>query len=306
MDARKRVNACYLRAIVKIQTTSITYLRTGLICIAASCTVLLLREYLAFRQHNQQLIALKGHYRVCLETLRKQQPIVPAQEKTGMTMLNRTPAHLQTAALGYLEQQKLSHLAEQLDGTSWAPYTDHLLHTPQPTKPMHTNKKSSTNKSTSTTKSTLPRAIEKRSSTFIWPIEPTKFWLSSLFGPRKSSNGSRFHRGIDMASPRGTPIRAAASGRVIEARRTAGYGNTIVISHAERYKTRYAHMERILAKTGQRVKQGETIGTVGDTGFTISAGKEGTHLHFELHSWGKLVNPLHMLPTRKGRPSLTV
>jgi len=290
---------------VNITTASIAYLRTGLICVATVCIALLLREYLAFRQHNRQLIALQEQYRLCLETLRKQLPAPPAQEEPSMILLNRTPTHLHSSTMGYLEKQKLSHLAEQLDGTSWDSYAEQLLHTPALAQHASTTR-SSHAKRGAAKKSSVPQAIERRSSTFIWPIEPSKFWLSSLFGPRKSSNGCRFHRGIDMASPRGTPVRAAASGRVIEARRTAGYGNTIVINHADRCKTRYAHLEQLLAKTGQRVKQGEIIGTVGDTGFTISAGKEGTHLHFELHSWGKLVNPLQVLPTRTSRPPLTV
>jgi len=256
-----------------------------------------MREYFVFKQHSRTLRALQQHYCLSLENLRQQQyHTASAQEQPrNMPIINRTPSHLKKDTLHYLDQAKLSELAKKLDTTSWTAYTDHLLAN-KPTAPPSRQKGATKQEKSAARKSPIPRAIEKE-SIFIWPIEPSRFWLSSLFGPRKSVNG-RFHRGIDMACPRSTPIRASAAGRVIEARYSAGYGNTIVINHTNRYKTRYAHMENRLAKTGQRVKQGEVIGTVGDTGFTItSGGKEGTHLHFELHHWGKLVNPLRILPT---------
>ena len=279
----------------------LTHLRIGLTCVATCCTALLLREYCLFQQHTRQLLALQKQYRLSIDALRQSRApkknIAPAPEMGGMTIVNRTPSHLKNAALGYLEKK---NLIDRLDRSSWQPYTDHLLQAPTATNKAQSAQRKQTKNANAQKKSTPTLQAMDQKGTFIWPIEPSKFWLSSLFGPRKSLNGNRFHRGIDMASPRDTPIKAAATGRIIEARKTAGYGNTIVISHADRYKTRYAHMERLLVKTGQHVKQGETIGTVGDTGFTIRSGKEGTHLHFELHSWGKLVNPLHVLPTRRG------
>jgi len=281
--------------------TLLNHLRIGLTCVAVCCSALLLREYFLFQQHNRQLLALQEQYRLAIDALRQGQlaekTATPQTENGGMTLVNRTPTHLQAAALSYLEKK---NLIDRLDHSAWLPYADHLLQAPVITSKARVAPPQKLQKKAASQKKNIPtvQAINQKGA-FIWPIEPSKFWLSSFFGPRKSRNGNRFHRGIDMASPRNTPIKAAATGRVIEARQTAGYGNTIVISHADRYKTRYAHMERMLVKSGQHVKQGETIGTVGDTGFTIRSGKEGTHLHFELHSWGKLVNPLRVLPTRR-------
>jgi murein DD-endopeptidase MepM/ murein hydrolase activator NlpD len=105
-----------------------------------------------------------------------------------------------------------------------------------------------------------------------------------------------FHYGIDMAALKGTSVMAAAPGTVVEARYDAGYGNTIVLAHNGKYKTRYAHLDSIFVKVGQRVQRGSLIGTVGNTGYVRSAfGKDPSHLHFELYMFGKKVNPMHFL-----------
>ena len=135
----------------------------------------------------------------------------------------------------------------------------------------------------------------KKEPIFKWPIEKSQFWLSSLFGPRKKANGTwGFHRGIDMAAVKGTPVNAANTGIVIEARYVSGYGNTIVIWHNKKFKTRYAHLSKILVKVGQRVDQGTCIGRVGDTGF-VRGRKDASHLHFEVYVFGKQVNPIYFL-----------
>jgi murein DD-endopeptidase MepM/ murein hydrolase activator NlpD len=132
---------------------------------------------------------------------------------------------------------------------------------------------------------------------FSWPIDRSRFWLSSFFGPRRKKNGTMgFHYGIDMAALKGTSVMAAAPGTVVEARYDAGYGNTIVLAHNGKYKTRYAHLDSIFVKVGQRVQRGSLIGTVGNTGYVRSAfGKDPSHLHFELYMFGKKVNPMHFL-----------
>ena len=127
---------------------------------------------------------------------------------------------------------------------------------------------------------------------FAWPITRKQFWLSSPFGPRKKPNGTRgFHYGIDMAAVRGTPVKAAGPGVVIEACYMSGYGNTIVISHNKKFKTRYAHLAKIMVRRGQTVEQGAIIGKVGDTGSVRKRGKDASHLHFEVSVFGKQVNP---------------
>lgn len=131
-----------------------------------------------------------------------------------------------------------------------------------------------------------------------WPVQPQHFWISSYFGPRVLKGKHGFHKGIDLAAPTGTPVTAAAAGRVLEARYAPGYGNYILIAHtANGYKTRYAHLSRIHVVVGQLVEAGELIGKVGATGNVTKnrASSSGAHLHFEVYSKGRLVNPFKHL-----------
>jgi murein DD-endopeptidase MepM/ murein hydrolase activator NlpD len=132
--------------------------------------------------------------------------------------------------------------------------------------------------------------------TFHWPLELHHFWLSSLFGARKKADGKPgFHYGIDMAALKGTPVKAAAAGTVIQSQYVPGYGNNIIIQHNKYYKTRYAHLHRIKVHQGQLVSQGQQIGTVGDTGSVRKTGRDASHLHFEICHNGIHVNPLRYL-----------
>ncbi|MBV8660930.1 MAG: M23 family metallopeptidase [Candidatus Dependentiae bacterium] len=132
--------------------------------------------------------------------------------------------------------------------------------------------------------------------TFHWPLELHHFWLSSLFGARKKANGKPgFHYGIDLAAMKGTPVKAAAAGTVIQAQYVPGYGNNVLIQHNKYYRTRYAHLNRIHATVGQKVEQGQKIGTVGDTGSVRKTGRDASHLHFEIYHNGSHVNPLRYL-----------
>lgn len=135
----------------------------------------------------------------------------------------------------------------------------------------------------------------KKEAIFIWPIDKKCFYLSSPFGPRKYKGVWGFHTGIDMAAVRGTPIAVAADGVVLQAGFSGGYGNTIVVMHNKKFKTRYAHLEKVLVSTGQHVCAGDIIGKVGDTGNVRKKGKDASHLHFEVYYHGKQVNPLHYL-----------
>jgi murein DD-endopeptidase MepM/ murein hydrolase activator NlpD len=120
------------------------------------------------------------------------------------------------------------------------------------------------------------------SAGLIWPVSGT---LTSGFGPR----GGRMHTGIDIAAPAGTPVRAAAAGRVIIAGWSGGYGNLIVVDHGNGLATAYAHLSAIWAGGGS-VAQGQSIGAVGSTGNST-----GNHLHFEVRVNGSPVNPLSYL-----------
>lgn len=113
--------------------------------------------------------------------------------------------------------------------------------------------------------------------------------ISSFFGLRRDPiNGRhRHHAGVDLAAPRGTSIAAAGDGQVIFAGKRRGYGNTVVIEHADGRRTLYAHAERLLVRSGERVRAGQPIATVGTTGRAT-----GPHLHFEVIEAGRRVDPL--------------
>ncbi len=99
----------------------------------------------------------------------------------------------------------------------------------------------------------------------------------------------KMHTGIDFTAPTGTPIYATGNGRVVPAPDGAsGYGNHVVIDHGFGYKTLYAHMYKSKVKMGQRIKRGQLIGYVGNTGLS-----SGPHLHYEVMKNGKKINPIN-------------
>ena len=112
--------------------------------------------------------------------------------------------------------------------------------------------------------------------------------IGDVFGPR----GNRFHAGIDILAPRGTPVGAAAAGHVTWAGRLAGgWGNLVVVAHADGVRTMYAHLSSIAVRLGQRVARGDRLGAVGATGDAT-----GPHLHFEVRLRGAAVDPRPALP----------
>ncbi len=113
--------------------------------------------------------------------------------------------------------------------------------------------------------------------------------VSSGFGERFHPilGYRRMHDGVDLAAPYGTPIVAAADGRVVSAGWRGGYGNEVAIAHSGGLETIYGHMSRIAATSGAYVRRGQVIGYVGSTGLST-----GPHLHYEVHRDGRLVNPL--------------
>ena len=126
---------------------------------------------------------------------------------------------------------------------------------------------------------------------FVYPIS-SGWRLSSNFGPRKDpfTGIASNHTGIDMAAPKGTPIKASKTGTVSYTGFSSVYGNYVIVNHTDGYQTLYAHMSKILVKKGQRIAQGERLGLVGSTGYST-----GNHLHFTVYKNGKLVNPLTVL-----------
>lgn len=116
--------------------------------------------------------------------------------------------------------------------------------------------------------------------------------MSSGFGYRSDpfTGGGAMHNGLDFKGPVGTPILAAAEGRVTSAGSQGGYGNTIEITHANGLVTRYAHLSGFNVARGQKVARGVQIGRMGSTGRST-----GSHLHFEVRLNGQAINPRKFL-----------
>jgi murein DD-endopeptidase MepM/ murein hydrolase activator NlpD len=125
------------------------------------------------------------------------------------------------------------------------------------------------------------------SDQFLWPVAGA---------PKTSDAGMRLHpifkiwrchAGIDLGAPTGAKIRAAEDGVVADAGWSTGYGNYVMLAHGKGITTFYAHMSQKLAKDGESVSRGETIGLVGSTGWAT-----GPHLHFEVRVYGELYDPM--------------
>ncbi len=98
----------------------------------------------------------------------------------------------------------------------------------------------------------------------------------------------KMHEGMDFKAKSGTPIYATGNGTVIRADRSSTFGNVVYIEHGYGYKTVYAHMKKIATRKGKKVKRGDIIGYVGNTGRSVSP-----HLHYEVHKNGRTVNPIY-------------
>lgn len=118
--------------------------------------------------------------------------------------------------------------------------------------------------------------------------------ISSGFGYRRDpfTGGAAMHRGLDFRAPYGSPIHAAADGRVSFVGWKSGYGKVVEIDHGAGMVTRYAHMSRFNAKVGAQVSAGDVIGAIGSTGRST-----GPHLHFEVRINNQAVNPRPFLET---------
>lgn len=116
--------------------------------------------------------------------------------------------------------------------------------------------------------------------------------VSSYFGIRFDpvyKNTRKMHTGIDFTAPIGTEIFATGDGTIIEANYVnGGYGNEIIIRHGYGYITRYAHLSKIMVRIGQKVKRGDVIGKIGNTGKSV-----GPHLHYEVLKNNMAINPIN-------------
>ena len=115
--------------------------------------------------------------------------------------------------------------------------------------------------------------------------------LSSGYGRRIDPyyKKPKFHYGVDFSAPKGTPIYATGNGTVKKTKKSRrGFGNHIVIDHGYGYESLYAHMQKYTVRRGQKVKRGDLIGYVGNSGKSTAP-----HLHYEVHKDGKKVNPAY-------------
>lgn len=114
--------------------------------------------------------------------------------------------------------------------------------------------------------------------------------ISSGFGMRLHPilKVMRMHTGIDFSAKRGAPIYATGDGVVAHTKHSPSYGNEVLIKHGFGYQTRYAHMLKYIVRKGQKIKRGDCIGYVGNTGIST-----GSHLHYEVLKNGKPVDPIH-------------
>jgi murein DD-endopeptidase MepM/ murein hydrolase activator NlpD len=271
-------------------------------------------EYRFFHDQAQKMLELKEEYRSYTLAVKKilneynamKEQAVQSSEyasehttddesKDSFIVVNREPSYLKQSMINYARKENLEFIIKQVDPNEWVDYTDQIKR--KTTK--GSKKRSFRGKRATQTHpySTLYHDVSLTASKdilFVWPIDRSQFWLSSFFGPRRNPDRTwGFHSGIDMAACRGTPVIAAADGIIIEAHFHPGYGNTVLISHNNKYKTRYAHLDRISVSVGQKIEQGMLIGKVGSTGAVRKRkGRDASHLHFEVYAHGKKINPL--------------
>ena len=130
-------------------------------------------------------------------------------------------------------------------------------------------------------KDTVPDKVEGTS--FMWPVSGR---MSSGFGVRRQ----RDHEGIDIVAPKGTIVLASKDGTVLFVGRLSSYGNLIILKHHDNYFTAYAHLSEIMVKKDQKIKVGQKIGKVGQTGRASAP-----HLHFEIRHKTVAEDPMKFL-----------
>lgn len=135
--------------------------------------------------------------------------------------------------------------------------------------------------------------VERFDGVLAWPVRGP---IISQYGVRQGVQ----HNGITIAAPAGSTVRSAADGRVGHVGNIPGYGDVVLIEHANRLVTVYAHLHHIIVRTGTRVKKGEGIGAVGTSGRT-----DTPCLYFEVRSRSRPRNPLFFLPSTQKTESGT-
>ena len=133
----------------------------------------------------------------------------------------------------------------------------------------------------------MERHLGEQAAPSGWPVRSG--YITSTFGFRKDPfrGRSAFHKGIDFAGVRGSPVVAVGDGIVTFSGRQSGYGNMVEVRHKDGLTTRYGHCQKLLVKEGASVERGQTIATLGSSGRST-----GPHVHFEVLVGGKQVNPM--------------
>ena len=137
--------------------------------------------------------------------------------------------------------------------------------------------------------------LEKREDLDHTPsIMPTKGWLTRGYGTKRDpfTGENKLHAGIDVSNRIGTPVVATAHGTVVQVERQKGLGKMVKIDHGNGYVTIYGHLSEFKVKRGQKVKRGEVIALMGNTGYST-----GPHLHYEIERNGRAINPMNHVIT---------
>jgi murein DD-endopeptidase MepM/ murein hydrolase activator NlpD len=126
-------------------------------------------------------------------------------------------------------------------------------------------------------------------------LRPVAGWLSSRFGYRRDpfSDAMHYHRGVDLAAPLGSAVRAALDGKVVAVSYDSVLGNYVLLRHQIGYSSLYGHLQQVLVRPGASVSRGQKIGTVGSTGKST-----GPHLHFEVRKNGVPINAWGLMSSR--------
>lgn len=264
----------------------VNYLFYGISMLLMALVLFLFWEHRHLQQHIVKVRELQLQYESYSASVRS---VLKKNDKDEsridpFKVVNRTAGYLKASTQSYIKDQQLDVLEHSEPLVQKTTTTSFKIH------------QATSNHSEPTLKTKQKKRTPLTNISFARPMQRSRFWLSSFFGPRKKPNGQwGFHNGLDMAAHRGTSIKSVADGVVEVASFASGYGNTIVILHDAVYKTRYAHLDAILVEVGQKVCQGDLIGKVGDTGFTRKMGKDASHLHLEIYENGKQVNPMHLI-----------
>jgi murein DD-endopeptidase MepM/ murein hydrolase activator NlpD len=135
----------------------------------------------------------------------------------------------------------------------------------------------------------------------IVPVLGENYWFSSGFGWRRSpfTGLDEFHNGLDISSANGTPIIAPADGMVTIKATDKYFGKYIEIDHGRGITTRYAHLSDFKSNCGHKVRRGEVIGYMGNTGLST-----GHHLHYAVKVGGRIVNPNNYILNARANPIL--